>query len=97
MLLVLSFTEEQLFDFWVESCESLLLFGVIEVNRKIGSRRHNVEFGVKDVNSMNNSVEARERESHVTLILSNGVLAAKIEESQSTQTYCKIYRLTFED
>ena len=74
---ILGFTIQKLFDFWVESCESFLLFGVREVDRLISSRRYDVEFRVKDIDSMNNTVEARKCESHVTLVLSNSVLAEK--------------------
>lgn len=86
---VLSFTVEQLFNFRVEGCESFLLLSVREVDRLVSSRRDDVKFGVKDVNSMNNSVQTGESERRVRLILSNGVLAETLKKHNIT-TLAKI-------
>ena len=93
MFFILSFTVQKLFDFWVECSESFLLFSVRKVDGLISSRRDDVEFRIKNVNSMDNTVEARKCESHVTLVLPNGVLTAKIEESKHYQI-CKYFILS---
>ena len=61
----------------MEGGEPLLLFGVWEVDGHVSTRRDDVELGVKDINTMHDTVEARHCECHVRLILTYSVLAKK--------------------
>ena len=55
-----------------------LLLGVREVYAHVSTRGHDVEFGIKHINPMYNTVETRKSESSVTLILTNSVLTETI-------------------
>lgn len=79
MFFVLNRAVEKLLNFWMERGQPTFLLRVGKVYALISTRGDNVEFGIKDINTMNNSVEAGKGESRVALILANGVLAEKVE------------------
>lgn len=56
MLFILNVAEEKLFDFRVKLSQSLVLLCVREVDGHISPWRDNVEFGVKHIDPMDNSV-----------------------------------------
>ena len=79
MLFVLNRTVKKFFNFFMERSQPKFLLGVGEVYALISTRGYNVEFGIKDINTMNNSIEARESESSVAFILSNSILTEMVE------------------
>ena len=80
MLFVLNRTVKKFFNFFMERSQPKFLLGVGEVYALVSTGGYNVEFGIKDIDTMNNSVEARESESSVALILSNSILAEMVEQ-----------------
>ena len=64
----------------MEGCQPTAGFSVGEVNGLISSRGDNVEFWIKDINTMHNAVESRKGEGCVRFVLSNSVLAVKVFE-----------------
>lgn len=79
MFFILNGAVKKLFNLGMEMLQPSLLFHVGEVYGHISTRGDNVEFGVKCINPVNNSVESRKRERSVALILTNSVLAVKNE------------------
>lgn len=59
----------------MEGGKPLLLFSVWEVDGHVSTRGDDVELGVEDINTMDNTIEARHCECHVRLVLPYGVLA----------------------
>lgn len=80
VLIVLNITVDELLNFRMEGSESLVSFSVWVVNSHVCSRRDNVEFGIKNVNAIDNTVKPRKSERNVRLILPHSILAAKIIE-----------------
>lgn len=62
----------------MERSEPLVLLGIWKVDRHISTRRHDVKLWIKDIDSMNNTVEVGKSEGSVRLILPNCVLADRI-------------------
>lgn len=83
MLIILNITVDELLNFRMEGSESLVSFSVWVVNTHVCSRRDNVEFGIKNINAMDNTVKSRKSERNVGLILPHSVLAAEITEKTS--------------
>jgi hypothetical protein len=79
VLFILNRAVKKLVNFWMERSQPTFLVSVGEVYALISARGYNVEFGIKDINTMNNSIEARESESSVAFILSNSILAKMVE------------------
>ena len=71
---ILNFAVNKVFNLRMEMLQPPLLLGVIEVYAHVSTGGHDVEFGIKHINPMNNTVEARKSESCVTLVLTNSVL-----------------------
>ena len=80
MFFILHRAVEKFFDFGVEGGQPTASFGGGEVNGLISSRGDNVEFWIKDINAVHNTVESRKGKGCVRLILSNSVLAVKVFE-----------------
>lgn len=59
---------------FMERSESLCLLGIGEIYALISSRRNYIELRIKNINSVNNTIETRQSESCMTLILTNRVL-----------------------
>jgi len=78
VFLVLHIAEQKFFDLSMERFQPPLLLRVGEINAHISSWRHDVEFGIENINAMDDSVQSRKCKSGVTLILPNRVLAENI-------------------
>ena len=76
MLFILHRAVKKLLNLRVEGCQPVLSFGEGEVNAHICSRGDDVELGIKDIYTMNNTVETRKCECSVAFILSNSILAS---------------------
>ncbi len=81
MLVVVNFAVEQLLNLWVEGGEPLTRLRVREVDGHVRTRRDNVKLRVKNINTVDNTVQTRHGECHVRLILTNSVLAEKPENA----------------
>lgn len=75
MFLVLNRTKEKFLDFRVDRCESLFFFSIRVVDPDINTRWNDIKLRVKNIYSMDNSVQSRHCEGCITLILSNSFLA----------------------
>ena len=80
VLVVLNGAVKKFFNFFMERSQPKFLLSVREVYALVSTRGYNVEFGIKYIDTMNNSVEARESESSVALVLSNSILAEIVEQ-----------------
>ena len=76
MLFGITRVEEQLFDFAMEGGQALGCVCVWEVYGSIGSRRYDIELGVEDIYTIDNTVEPRHGEGSMALILAHSMLTA---------------------
>ncbi|BAS84607.1 Os03g0401333 [Oryza sativa Japonica Group] len=74
VLVVVNFAVEQLLNLWVEGGEPLTRLRVREVDGHVRTRRDNVKLRVKNINTVDNTVQTRHGECHVRLILTNKIL-----------------------
>lgn len=84
VFLILDVAEEKIFDLGVEGCEPLFLLSVGEVDVHVGTGGDDVELGVEDIDTVDDSVESREGEGSVALVLSNGGLAEHVSKQKKT-------------
>lgn len=89
MLFILNGTVKKLLNLRMERSQSTFLLGVGEVYALISTRGDNVEFWIKDINTMDNPIKARKGESSVTLVLTDSVLA-ETEEGTNVNHYMKV-------
>lgn len=68
----------------MKGSESSFLVRIWEVNGHISSWRDYIKLGIKDIDSMNNSVKTRKGESCVALVLPNFVFAAQKKAKQTS-------------
>lgn len=76
MVGILDLTVEKIFDLGMKGGEPLAGLRVREVDRHICTRGDDVEFGIEDIDTMNNPVESRHGECSVSLILANCIFAS---------------------
>lgn len=82
MFLILNWAVKELLNVRMERFQSSFLLSVWKVYAHISTRRYNVEFGIKHINTMHNTVESRKSESSVTLILTDSILAEIIRKKK---------------
>ena len=82
MFFILHRRVKELFNFGVEGCQPFLFLSVGEVNIHICSRGDDVEFRIKHIYPMNNTIKSGKGERSVTLILTNSVFAKTIKGKQ---------------
>lgn len=86
MLSVVFRIEEQFLNLRVERSESLARLGAREVDGHIGSRGDNVKLWIKDVDSVNDSVEPGHSKGSVSFILPHSIVAEIIYKMKSFLT-----------
>lgn len=85
----------KLFKGFMERSESLCLLSVGEVYALISSRRNYIELRIKNIDSVYNTIQIRESESCMALILTNRVLPGTKAAVSHDNLRCKLVALLY--